>query len=192
MRIYFDGPYIILAGVFLILIVLFMIYKIKTTIYFNIFFILFYIYIFQLIKYTQFPIVYIPDLIDRNSIMSQINYIPFSNITKSPTNAFLNVILTMPFGFLLPFVKRIHSKKNILIWAIVLPVLIEGLQLIIALLTGYTERIIDVNDIIFNFTGVILGFWIFKRFIYFLKIILNENEWTKNNFLKYISNTINF
>lgn len=186
MRIYFDGPYIILAGVILIVALVFMIYKLKTNSYFTIFFALFYIYICLLIKYTQFPIVYIPEFVESHSIISRINFIPFNKMTHAPMNAFLNVVLTMPFGFLLPFVKRINSKKTIVIWAIVLPLLLEGLQLTIGMLTGYTERIIDINDVIFNFIGVIFGFSIFKGFVSLLNNFSSEKEWTKSSFFHFI------
>ena len=107
-------------------------------------------------------------------------------MTHAPMNAFLNVVLTMPFGFLLPFVKRINSKKTIVIWAVVLPLLLEGLQLTIGTLTGYTERIIDINDVIFNFIGVIFGFSIFKGFVSLLNNFSSEKEWTKSSFFHFI------
>ncbi|WP_081943452.1 VanZ family protein [Caloranaerobacter azorensis] len=50
--------------------------------------------------------------------------------------------------------------------------IIESLQLIISLFLKYTYRVIDINDIIFNFIGVIIGFYIFKIFsVLFIKAL---------------------
>ncbi|WP_420834473.1 hypothetical protein [Caloranaerobacter azorensis] len=41
-----------------------------------------------------------------------------------------------------------------------------------SLFLKYTYRVIDINDIIFNFIGVIIGFYIFKIFsVLFIKAL---------------------
>ena len=58
-----------------------------------------------------------------------------------------------------------RTRKWHFIW---LPALvglsIEGLQLVISLLLGYPYRVIDVNDLIANAAGVLLGYAFFRVF----------------------------
>ena len=48
---------------------------------------------------------------------------------------------------------------------VLVSVAIEVLQLVTGLIGGVTFRIADVNDVIFNATGVVLGYWLFDGFV---------------------------
>jgi glycopeptide antibiotics resistance protein len=94
------------------------------------------------------------------------NFIPFyfSSYTREIFfNNLLNIFLTIPFGFGINFVKDI-KKQNLLWSAILVGLTIETLQFIISLSIGFPYRTIDINDIIMNALGVIVGFCIFKFF----------------------------
>lgn len=100
--------------------------------------------------------------------MSQINLVPFYFGKYGLTPAsFLgivnNIILTMPFGFGLNFIARVKTKK-ITFLAFALGVGLETAQLIFSIILGYPYRTIDINDAIFNATGVLLGYAFFKVF----------------------------
>ena len=175
--IYFEEDIVILAVVIGLILLAVLRFRLKASNIHIFFFSMFYIYICLLIKYTQFPIEYLPELVNRSMVFDSVNYIPFSNLDLK--NSILNLILTIPFGFLLSFVIKISTKK-ILIWSIVLPIILEGSQLTIGLVLGQTLRIIDVNDIVFNYIGVLIGYAIFKFFVLFARKITDDQS-TKNN-----------
>lgn len=82
-------------------------------------------------------------------------------------NLFGNVLAFIPFGFFLPIVfKRVSNIKNIMLYGILFSLFIEILQL--------TTRLgsFDIDDIILNTIGTVLGFYIMKviDFLY-----LNKN-----------------
>lgn len=52
--------------------------------------------------------------------------------------------------------------------------LIELIQLLVALIVGFTLRTIDINDIIFNFIGVMAEYVIYHIFIQILKKLANK------------------
>jgi glycopeptide antibiotics resistance protein len=67
-----------------------------------------------------------------------------------------NIAMFMPLGFLLPFVTEKISKKNIWKIAIFVPLAAELLQLVLG-------RSFDIDDLICNFVGIVIGFLIAKR-----------------------------
>ncbi|WP_053956431.1 VanZ family protein [Inediibacterium massiliense] len=109
------------------------------------------------------------------------NTIPFKTITMYIinfnhynfdiwfNNIFGNMIVFMPFGFLLPFVinKGNSLGQNIKI-SFLVSSCIEVLQFIFRL------GICDIDDIILNIIGSTIGFFLYKLFIKGLKIINKE------------------
>ena len=162
MSFYFEGPWYIVAAILLIIVLLIMKKKYKVNNVFLLFFSLVTIYLSLVAKYTLFPITIIPEIANRKLVLEYVNLVPFHLFSLK--NAIGNIILTMPFGFLFPLVKIVQNKRTILIWSILLPVIIEGLQFTIAIITGIPERLVDTTDIIFNCAGVLIGFSIFLVF----------------------------
>jgi glycopeptide antibiotics resistance protein len=74
-----------------------------------------------------------------------------------------NILLTMPVGFLLPFLVRIPPRR--IYWiALATGLILEGSQLLFELLgivAGYPHRI-DISDVITNGTGVLLGYGLYR------------------------------
>lgn len=128
-------------------------------------------YVFLAIDKVFFPIeingLYV-DVMREEPLMSQINLIPFYFGQYGLTPAsFLgivnNVILTMPFGFGLNFIIQLKDRN--FIWlGFVLGFGFETTQLIISLFLRYPYRTIDVNDILMNAIGVLLGYGLFRIF----------------------------
>jgi glycopeptide antibiotics resistance protein len=75
----------------------------------------------------------------------------------------LNVLLTVPFGFGIHFIRRV-STKHCLLLAPGVGLAIEGTQLLISLLLRYPYRVIDINDVLMNMLGVLLGYGLFRVF----------------------------
>ncbi|WP_459874557.1 VanZ family protein [Calditerricola satsumensis] len=111
---------------------------------------------------------------------SGINLIPFDiNIVNE--QVLYNILLTVPFGFGLPFLLNV-TKIRLMIYGVSFCVVIESLQLIISLFLGFPYRTIDINDVILNVFGVILGFMIFKVFGFLFKKMVNNLDIKKSPF----------
>jgi len=187
MLIDFDG-YILVGAVLLwgFLVLLFK-FKFKKSFTYLFFFSIFYVYLCKVLDYTQFPIILNEDMkrdIGRN-VWRDANFIPFYLHAFALKTSFLNILLTIPFGFGLPFIAKVNWKK-ISILGVLLGVLIEMLQLTIALIVGFTLRYVDINDVIFNFCGVIIGYGIFKVFMIVFRFLVHKMSIKLNTFLKYI------
>ena len=104
-------------------------------------------------------------------IKYSINIIPFKNISRyiiaiftgsmnlsAPiTNLGGNLILLFPMGFYLPFfVKKIKNVSTFSVWIIIIIFLLEVIQLLT------TRGAFDIDDIILNTLGAILGFVIWR------------------------------
>jgi glycopeptide antibiotics resistance protein len=104
-----------------------------------------------------------------------INYIPLVETFKMFNNNFMgvgnalynvigNILLFIPFGFLVPL---LFKKKNkflmITLYGFFTSVLIE----IVQLFTSFNTT--DIDDIIFNTLGAIIGYIIFNIFYYLIK-----------------------
>lgn len=118
---------------------------------------IFYIYTLSVIKFTLLPLPIENTFIDMyrtddNSFWVNYNFIPFSDLGKS---FFLNIILFVPYGF---GIKYITKKGNIFMHAVLAGTCIETMQAIISLLIGANYRSIDINDIMANGFGVIIGY----------------------------------
>lgn len=64
-----------------------------------------------------------------------------------------NVAMFIPFGFFLPFVTEKLNRKNIFVVAAIVPLSMELLQL-------FFGRSFDIDDLICNFLGIVIGFFI--------------------------------
>ena len=101
--------------------------------------------------------------------------VPFEIITKYVKNAHsihdwffknlaCNIIMFMPFGFLLPLFAKRNKWWHILITGIIASVIIEVIQGLLGI------GISDIDDVILNTFGLILGFLIYKLiYCYFMK-----------------------
>lgn len=136
------------------------------------FFTCFFIYLFLVLTITIFPLPVDSRMIrDFQDIASSNNYIPFSSLLELIRtgdsiiiirNIIGNIIMFMPFGFLLPIIlKKVNNFKKIITFSFIFSLGIEVLQFLISSIT-YNYKITDIDDIILNVLGGILGFIIFK------------------------------
>lgn len=72
----------------------------------------------------------------------------------------LNAILTIPFGFGLGYFYRPKWLK-LIIWAALTGFMLEGVQLLVILVFGNLYHTVDINDVILNAIGVIIGYCFF-------------------------------
>ncbi len=71
-----------------------------------------------------------------------------------------NVLLAVPFGFGLPFVLR-RNGFWLIAGCLLLGVGLEGAQAVASLVVGWAYRSIDINDLISNDLGALLGLLLF-------------------------------
>ena len=84
------------------------------------------------------------------------NLVPLSGIVGDLRNALLNVVLFVPLGLFLPLLWReFRSPKCAVLAGLTLSLAIEILQI-------FTFRLTDVNDLITNTLGALLGYLLAK------------------------------
>ena len=91
-----------------------------------------------------------------------VNLIPFVDMAADFINACLNILLFVPFGFFLPILWEPFRKiKNAAITGLLTTLFIEVSQI-------FTYRTTDINDLITNTIGTIIGYfiarWITNKF----------------------------
>lgn len=75
----------------------------------------------------------------------------------------LNIAAFIPFGFLLPFTTR-NGKLPILLFGFLATLAIETTQLILTSRVASYSRAFDVNDLITNVIGALLGYLLSRPF----------------------------
>ncbi|PEF32571.1 hypothetical protein COF76_06470 [Bacillus wiedmannii] len=141
---------------------------------------LFVIYIGMVVAITLFPIP-IGFSTGIENIRLSINIIPFASIIKDigkigiaydgdvlfmigliVRNVGGNILLLMPLGFLAPIIwDKFKKIKNTILLGLAISISIELLQLTESLFSGW-GRITDIDDVIFNVIGSIVGYFIYK------------------------------
>lgn len=74
-----------------------------------------------------------------------------------------NVIAFAPLGVFLGALRpRVHGWRRTLVTGLAVSVAVEGAQLGLSLLMGYWYRVADIDDLILNTAGVLLGYEAFR------------------------------
>jgi len=117
-------------------------------------------------------------------VLSQVNLIPFKYLDFThphfnPGTAFpelfQNILLSVPFGFLVNFLTGI-SPRNMLILALAVGFSTEFSQLLVGLfITQRPFRVVDITDVILNAIGFLLGYMLYRIIIWLRRKITREN-----------------
>jgi glycopeptide antibiotics resistance protein len=183
-------PISFLIGIVLLITILAILKLRGKQIVYLILFSLTWIYLLFVIGLTLFPI---PLPVDGNGVSNQerivfvihqINLIPFRYLSWFSLKSLLfemgmNVVLTVPFGFLINIFSKINWR-NILWISIASGLVIETSQLIMSLFFG-AYRTVDISDVILNASGTLLGFLFYK----ISKIIIRKVDYSDH--FKWIS-----
>lgn len=151
-----STPYSILCALTPCLIYMFITRK-QTSKKIKILIVIFTLYLWQVYNVTGIgglsDLLYIPDGSEKKIIMATINISPLINIGK---DFILNIIMFIPFGYLVPFIWKNYQKLfKTIVLSFSFSLLIELSQLI-------TTRAVDINDLIANTLGGIIGYTIWK------------------------------
>lgn len=114
--------------------------------------IIFLVYLFLVFYITGIDSIYYWD----SPSLDTINIIPFDSLGE--ISYFLNIILFIPFGFLIPLIWDNYKVLNKTIF------LGFSCSLIIEFLQLFCGRATDIDDLMMNTLGSILGYFIWKIF----------------------------
>ena len=122
---------------------------------------LMYAYLSAVLFFTMMPvIVSIPFLLDHP--YKPMNLVPFIDVSLRRGDFFrqvgLNIIMTMPFGFLFPLTRDKKAKFSATVFSCFL------MSLGIELLQPFFDRSADVTDLITNVIGGVLGYGFYAVF----------------------------
>ena len=167
----FDSSFI--PAIILIAIVLVKSYKKHHSWYRLIFLFTFFIYFMGVLNYTVFPFDFVDRGIEYNK-MNSINLTPLN--IQNINEALLNILLTIPFGIMYPIFSKKHSWKISLLYGALFGISIELIQLTILILSNLYFRVVDVNDVIFNTIGAVIGYALVYAVVSLIKMAkLNTN-----------------
>ena len=124
-----------------------------------------YLYLSMVLAVTLMPFIF-------NHAYVPMNLIPFTDVALSRGDfirqVVLNVIMTVPFGFLLPLTEKEPKILKTILLTFLLSFAIEILQ---PLINDFRRA--DVTDLITNVTGGIIGYMIYLIFRPLTSKILN-------------------
>ncbi len=164
MMVYFGLTQIYVSLAILVIVLIVLRSKSKSFSYL-LFFSIFWIYLMSVVSVVAFPF---PVGISNPDFKPSINLIPFyfgrcEMINLCMRDIFDNILLTVPFGFGISFIFRF--KPNNITWlAMTVGFSFEITQLIISFIFKSAFRSVDINDVILNATGVLVGYGIFRIF----------------------------
>lgn len=125
-----------------------------------------------------------------------LNLIPFdfgSCFDYLPQNCvkaiFNNILLTTPFGFGIHFITHV-KLKNVLWLTVVVGCSFEFTQFVMALIFHTYARSIDINDVILNATGFLLGYGIFRVFGVVYSLIIQKFQRQPRYIFAYIHDVV--
>ena len=115
-----------------------------------------------------------------NVLHDGINLVPFRDLSIKylvSVQGWGNVALGGPFGFLYPFVFGSSGWRQMARAGVLFGSAIELTQLTISLLYGFAYRVIDVNDVLLNFTGVMLGYALLRATALLYRTVAGRGSW---------------
>ena len=111
------------------------------------------------------------------AILAHVNLVPFnfgrlfeSNATVITEQLLGNILLTLPFGFGLPFLARVTPRR--MLWlALGVGLSTEAAQLAVSLLIGAGYHSIDINDTLLNAVGVLVGYGLYQGVVKLIRLL---------------------
>ena len=120
-----------------------------------------YIYLSFVLYFTLMPIIASLPFIFNHSYVPM-NLVPFIDVSDGKGDfirqVVLNIIMTIPFGFIL---RKEFPLKNTILISVAIIFGIENLQLLINFLTLYVQYVYDFGDIIIHLISICIGILIY-------------------------------
>ncbi|PGZ94223.1 VanZ family protein [Bacillus sp. AFS029533] len=153
--------------------------------------IIFGIYITCLVDFTLFPFPYQKYLIQvmiEDHLGNTNNFVPFKVVVDSIRYGSFsialkqvggNILLFMPLGFALPVLYPMISKYKVILVGFTVSLGIEIIQGATGFILGYNYRSCDIDDLLLNTFGSVLGVIVFSLSTKFSIEKKNDNQYTK-------------
>ena len=180
-------------GILILIVVLAILWRRQHSVSYLVFFSIFWVYVMVGLDKAFFPIqingLYV-DVMRQAPLMSQVNLVPlyFSKYGLSVAGYFGlldNILLTVPFGFGLNFLSRLRLKD--FLWlSITVGFGIEAVQFVMTLILRYPYRVVDINDVLLNAVGALIGYGLFKVFAWLYLAIIQPLDIKPRGLLAYI------
>lgn len=140
----------------------------------------FYPYLFSVLNYTVLYIPYWrfmtqPVLPPEEQALTHYNLIPFQTILETsitPINIYGNILLLLPLGIFVPFIYHGFARiKPFILLALMISIGIESVQFVTSFIDGKfaeypSERSFDVDDLILNMSGAVIGFVLYSYVVF--------------------------
>jgi glycopeptide antibiotics resistance protein len=140
-------------------------------------------YLLLVSSYTVFPLwlesSYIEDFRRQGKFLNFMNFVPFRDLSLKylmSIQGWGNVVLGIPFGFVFPFVVTVSGWRQMVRYGLMFGAAIELTQLAISLLYGFAYRVIDVNDVLLNFTGAMIGYALLRAVAFLYQAVLGQRR----------------
>ena len=180
-------------GILILIVVLAILWRRQHSVSYLVFFSIFWVYVMVGLDKAFFPIqingLYV-DVMRQAPLMSQVNLVPlyFSKYGLSVAGYFGlldNILLTVPFGFGLNFLSRLRLKD--FLWlSITVGFGIEAVQFVMTLILRYPYRVVDINDVLLNAMGALIGYGLFRVFAWLYLAIIQPLNIKPRGLLAYI------
>jgi glycopeptide antibiotics resistance protein len=123
------------------------------------------VYLLLVSNYTVFPLRFDSGYIEafraQSRFLDGVNLVPLKGWSLkylASVQGWGNILLGVPWGFMYPFVVPVLGWLSMMRSGVILGAAIEFTQFVISLLYGFAYRVIDINDVLLNFAGVMLGY----------------------------------
>jgi glycopeptide antibiotics resistance protein len=186
-------PYPLLVGLGTLLVLLFHLRWRKKSISYIFFFSFFWMYMLMVAGMTLFPIpLDIGVRTPLQGILGRMNLRPlyFGGLFSLHTHVILqqiigNILLTIPFGFGINFLMRIKARHFPWV-AVGTGMAIEISQLAVSLGIGAAYRGVDINDVLLNAVGALIGYVLFRAFGFLYLALVQYPRKKPNSLYSYI------
>lgn len=193
-------PYPFLFGLVILLFLILLLRLAKRSWSYLFFFSAFWVYLLFMVGLIIFPIPRVAPLeIDKlglsfQSALSEIHLIPhnyqnFEYFSRYTTFDILgNLFLTIPFGFGILWVWP--SLSNMMLpLAFLVGFMNETAQFLLMVIWGFSYRVVDINDVILNTLGVLIGYVLFLIFTWTMRGIVKAFRIKTRGVFQYIVET---
>lgn len=177
----------------LLTLILFILWRKKRDLWFILCCLIFGIYLLYMIEKAFFPLYLSGQFVDvmrQQPVLLDINIIPFyfgpfTTFSGALQGLILNIIFTIPFGFGIHFIMTI-KPKNLFLIAILVGLTIELTQFILSVILRYAYRSVDINDLLMNTLGVLIGYALFRVFAWIYQFATQRYHIQHNGLSAYI------
>lgn len=171
----------------------FILYQKKKSFSYLFFLSIFWIYLTFVVDSVFFPMAISGDFAEasrRSCLLPSINLAPlyfgsYPDVGRVLLYGMQNIILTIPLGFGVNFIFRMRLHDIVLL-SLFIGFIFELAQYIISLILGYCYRVSDINDVVFNFIGSLIGYGLFGIFSWYYTMITTKFQIKHYGIMRYV------